>query len=107
MVFVKKICAAQIFILLVTSVVFQIITIIAWPINDAWNQRITMLIEFSVSIYLYALLSLTDFMGENTLRDEIGWLLVILTATIVAINFSVFFCSCVRKAFLFIKPRFD
>ena len=93
MVFIKKICAAQIFILLLlTSVIFQIMSIIAWPINDYWNQRITLLIEFSVSIYLYALLSLTNFMGENTIREEIGWFLVIFTVTIVAINVSVFFC---------------
>jgi hypothetical protein len=92
MVFIKQICAAQIFILLLTSVFFQIMTIIAWPINDDWNQRITLLIEFSVSIYLYGLLSLTDFMGENTLREEIGWFLVILTITIVSINITVFFC---------------
>jgi hypothetical protein len=49
-----------------------------------------LIIEASVSIYLYALLALTDFMGENALREELGWLLSILTGTIVAINFSVF-----------------
>jgi hypothetical protein len=90
MVFIKETCTAQIFILLVTSVVFQIMSIIAWPINEHWNRRISLIIEFSVSIYLYALLSLTDFMGENALREEIGWLLVLLTLTIVAINLSFF-----------------
>ena len=64
-----------------------------------------MLIEASVSIYLYALLSLTDSMGENTLREETGWLLAILTATIVAINLSVLFVRCIGKAIKFIKPR--
>jgi hypothetical protein len=49
------------------------------------------MIEFSVSIYLYVLISLTDFMGENTLREELGWVLTILTVTVVAVNFSLFF----------------
>jgi hypothetical protein len=73
--------------------------------NDIWDQRLTLLIEASVSIYLYGLLSLTDFMGVNAGREEIGWLLVIITGTIVVINLSVFFCRSIRRAILFIKPR--
>jgi len=65
----------------------------------------TLLIEASVSIYLYALLSLNDLSGENILREETGWLLAILTGAIVAINVSFFFCKCIRRAFIFIKPR--
>jgi hypothetical protein len=44
------------------------------------------MIEVSVSIYLYVLLSLTDFMGENTVRENLGWVLTILTGSIVALN---------------------
>ena len=44
------------------------------------------MIEVSVSIYLYILLSLTDFMGETTIRDELGWVLTILTGIVVAVN---------------------
>jgi Na+/melibiose symporter-like transporter len=105
MVFMRENCAAQILALLVTSLIFQILIIITNPINDRWDKRITMLIEVSVSIYLYALLSLTDFIGENTLREEIGWLLAILTWTIVVINVIVFLCKCIRRAIMFIKPR--
>jgi hypothetical protein len=105
MVFMREKCAAQIFVLLVISVIFQILIIIECPINDVWDQRLTLLIEASVSIYLYGLLSLTDFMGLNTLREEIGWLLAVLTGTLVAINLSVFFLRCIRRSILFIKPR--
>jgi hypothetical protein len=104
-VFLRENCAAQILALLVTSLIFQILIIISNPINDRWDKRITMLIEFSVSIYLYASLSLTDFMGENTLREEIGWLLALLTWTIVAINVIVFVCKCIRRAIIYIKPQ--
>ena len=54
---------------------------------EKWDQRMTMMIEVSVSIYLYALLSLTDYMGENTLRTELGWVLALLTAIVVGIMF--------------------
>jgi hypothetical protein len=89
----------------VTSVSFQILIIKASPINDVWDQRITLLIEASVSIYLYALISLTDFMGENTQREEIGWFLAILTGAIVAMNVSVLFFRCIRRGIIFIWTR--
>ena len=87
------------------SVFFQILIIIECPIYNVWDQRLTLLIEASVSIYLYGLLSLTDFMGVNALREEIGLLLAVLTGTLVAINLTVFFCRSIRRALLFIKPR--
>jgi hypothetical protein len=74
--------------------------------TDKWDQRITWMIEVSVSIYLYVLLSLTDFMGENTMREELGWVLTILTGTIVAVNVSIFFWKSLWRAFTFIKQRF-
>ncbi len=45
-----------------------------------------------VSLYLYQMLILTDFMGENTLREEIGWSLlgtVFLSAIINMIKFTI------------------
>jgi hypothetical protein len=105
MVFLIHNSAAQIITLLVISGIFQILIIIASPISDVLDKRITLLIEASVSIYLYALLSISDVVGVNNLREEIGWLLVILIGTIVAIIVIVFFCRCIRRAFMFIKPR--
>jgi hypothetical protein len=106
MVFLNKYSVAQIFFLLVISVIFQIIMVISNPMTDKWDQRITLMIEVSVSIYLYVLLSLTDFMGENNLREELGWVLTILTGTIVAINVSVFFWKSFWRAITYIKQRF-
>jgi hypothetical protein len=77
--------------------------------EDIWDQRMTFLIEVSVSIYLYALLSLTDYMGESTLRIELGWVLALLTAIVVGINFIVFLWKISCKAVTFIKlavPRY-
>ena len=63
MILYKDHCVAQIFILLLISVIFQMLLISTNPMDDKWDQRITLIIEVSVSIYLYALLSLTDFSG--------------------------------------------
>ena len=70
MVFLNQNSVAQIFILLVVSVIVQIIMVISNPMIDKREQRITWIIEINISIYLYVLLMLTDFMGENNLREE-------------------------------------
>jgi hypothetical protein len=86
MVFLNHNSVAQIFLLLAISLIVQIIMVISNPLTDKRDQLLTWMIEVSISIYLYDLLSLTDFMGENTLREELGWMLTILTGSIVAIN---------------------
>jgi len=106
LVFLNQHSTAQIFVLLVVSAIVQVNLAIGNPMKDKWDQRITWIIEISVSIYLYVLLSLTDFMGENTLRNELGWVLAILTGTIVAINVLLFFWKSFWRALASIKRRF-
>jgi hypothetical protein len=60
------------------------------PMIDKSDRRSAWMIEVSVSIYLYVLLLLTDFMGENKFRDELGWVLVIIIGSIVALNVLFF-----------------
>jgi len=60
MVFLNQHSLAQIFVLLVISVVFQIMMILGKPMTDKWDHRMTWMVEVSISIYLYVLLSLTD-----------------------------------------------
>jgi hypothetical protein len=69
MVFLNQHSAVQILVLLMVSVIFQIIIVISNPMTDIRDQRMTWIIEMSVSIYLYILICLTDFMGENTVRE--------------------------------------
>jgi hypothetical protein len=40
-----------------------------------------------VSLYLYLMMSLTDFHGENPLRSEIGYVLLYLVIFTVLVNF--------------------
>ena len=106
LVFLNQHSTAQIFVLLVVSAIVQVNLAIWNPMRDKWDQRITWVIEISVSIYLYVLLLLADFMGENTLRHELGWVLTILTGTIVAINVLLFFWKSFWRAITLFKRRF-
>jgi small-conductance mechanosensitive channel len=81
----------------------------AEPMNQKCDQRMTLMIEVSVSIYLYALLSLTDYMGENKLRIELGWMLALLTAIVVGINVILFLWKISSRGITFIEltiPRY-
>jgi Na+/glutamate symporter len=40
-----------------------------------------------VSVYLYLMMSLTDFHGENLVRSEIGYVLLFLVVFTVMVNF--------------------
>ena len=50
--------------------------------------------EVMVSIYLYLLLCLTDFMGENDYRDMIAWALLQLVVFTVLVNLVKFLIVC-------------
>ena len=74
--------------------------------SEKLDHRISSMIEAIVSVYLYVLLTLTDFSVENTLREEIGWVLFILTGTVVVINVLIFFWRSYWRAVAYIKRRF-
>ena len=103
MIFLRDHYVAQIFVLLVVSVIFQILLLSAKPMTDKWDQRMAVVIEASVSIYLYALLSLTEFTGESSPRIELGWVLAMLTAIVIGINLLIFLWKILCKAVKFIK----
>ena len=61
MVFLRNNNVAQIFLLLIVSVFFQISILKATPLSDAVDNKYSLIFEAAVSIYLYILLMLTDF----------------------------------------------
>jgi hypothetical protein len=103
LIFLRDHCVLQIFILLVVSFIFQILLLSAKPITKKSDQRMAVMIEASVSIYLYTLLSLTDFTGENTLRVELGWVLAMLIIGVIGINVILFIWKILSRAVMFIK----
>jgi len=92
-VFLNQHSFAQILLLLIVSVIFQVMLLIGKPMSEKLDHRISSMIEAVVSVYLYVLLTLTDFSVENTLREEIGF---ILTGTVVAVNVLIFFWKSCR-----------
>ena len=50
------------------------------------ENRITLFNEIMVSFYLYLMMGLTDFYGENSPRNEIGWALLFLVMFTVGVN---------------------
>jgi hypothetical protein len=109
MIFLRDHCVAQIFVLLLISGIFQVILIYEKPMAEKCDQWMAVGIEASVSIYLYCLLSLTNFSGENTLRIELGWVLAMLTGIVIGINVLLFLWKITCRALMFVKlllPRF-
>jgi hypothetical protein len=53
--------------------------------------------EFMVSLYLYTLLHLTDFFGDNHYREEAGYVLVGIIFVSVAVNLIKFFILVIRE----------
>ena len=84
----------QIFTLLGLSAGFQLMIVSYKPMLNKLGNRMLLFNEIMVSIYLYLLLCLTDFMGENDSRDFIGWALVQLVAFTVLVNLVKFLIVC-------------
>ena len=43
--------------------------------------------EVAASVYIYIMMLLTDFWGENHFRNKIGWTLLFFLSFVVGINF--------------------
>ena len=54
--------------------------------EDKADHYINLFNEFCASIYLYLMMILTDFHGENRIRDSIGVALLILVVLVVLVN---------------------
>jgi hypothetical protein len=55
-------------------------------IPDRLDYSINLFNELAASVYLYLMLLLTDFQGENLLRDNIGFSLLALVTVVVTVN---------------------
>jgi len=82
----NKYYSFQISLLLIISVFFQSILLSKRLFIDPLDQKISFFNEMAVSIYLYLMLCLTDFHGDNSMRDDIGLFLLFLVIFIIGIN---------------------
>jgi hypothetical protein len=56
--------------LIIISAVFQSLLIYGKPFEESYENNMSLFTEIMVSLYLYILLGLTDYQGENLLRDQ-------------------------------------
>ena len=80
----------QIIALLVMSVVTQVIIIRGRPMEDTGEHRMSIFNEIMVTLYLYLLVSLTDYNGENPLREQCGVVLLGVVLSAIGVNLLVF-----------------
>jgi hypothetical protein len=85
----------QIFSLLAISIAFQVMIVGSKPMLCKLDNNMLLFNEIMVSIYLYLLLCLTDFMRENdSTRDLIGYALLFLVVFTVLVNLIKFLIAC-------------
>ena len=78
----------QILFLLFLSIYSQGLQLSYQPLDDKNENIIGVFIEFMVSAYLYVLLLLTDFWGENLFRELVGTSLVAVVSMSITVNFA-------------------
>lgn len=69
LIFVRDHQEIQILSLLISSIVFQGLILVGQPMPSPIENRFSVFNEVMVSLYLYTLLNLTDFFGDNHHRD--------------------------------------
>jgi len=61
------------------------------------ENNVSVFNEVMVSLYLYTLLHLTDFFGNNNYREEGGYVLVGIIFVSVTVNLIKFFALIIRE----------
>jgi hypothetical protein len=61
------------------------------------ENKVSVFNELMVSLYLYTLMHLTDFFGDNNYREEAGYVLVGIIFVSVAVNLIKFFALIIRE----------
>ena len=92
--------AFQILLLLTISVLSQTLIIKLKPYDSRLTNVVTFLNEFAVSLYLYLLFLLSDFVQARSTEIEeikvlefrllISWIMTILLSIVVALNFFAY-----------------
>ena len=80
----------QIGILLIISVLFQAFLLFGHPWQDELEHWLSLFNEVMVSLYLYLLLTLTDY-NYMPFREFVGWSLLGVVFLSIIVNFLKFF----------------
>lgn len=91
LIFVKDYNEFQILLLLIVSVVYSCLLIRGRPFEEGFENKMSLFTEIIVSVYLYLLLCLTDFMGNaSSIRDALALTLVYVIGFAVFVNLMIF-----------------
>ena len=100
LIFLKDHNEFQILLLLIVSLIYSCFLIRGRPFESSFENKMSLFTEIMVSVYLYMLLCLTDFMGKASLiRDALALTLVYIIGFAVFINLMIF----VRIGFFKVK----
>jgi hypothetical protein len=104
----KKILLTAIILilLLIVSIVYSCILIKGRPFENSLENKMSLFTETLVSIYLYLLLCLTDFMGNtNLIRDFLALALVSVIGFSVFVNLIFFTKVIIFRIKAYIENR--
>ncbi len=91
LIFLKDHNEFQILLLLIISAVYSMLLINGKPFESSFENKMSLFTEIIVSIYLYLLLCLTDFMANlNFIRESLAIALVSVIGFAVFINLLFF-----------------
>jgi hypothetical protein len=100
LIFLKDHNEFQILFLLILSLLYSSFLITGRPFESSFENKMSLFTEIMVSVYLYMLLCLTDFMGKaSMIRDALALSLVSIIGFTVFVNLLVF----VRLGFIKVK----
>lgn len=73
--------------------------------EGSFNNKVSFAIELAVSAYLYVMMMLTDFTGENPFRETQGWILAGLITSVVGFNTVIVFVQKGHKVIRMIRAK--
>ena len=95
----------QLQVLVFTSILFQAMILLGKPMDGSFSNRFSFAIELAVSAYLYVMMMLTDFTGENLFRETQGWILAGLITSVVGFNTVIVFAQKGFKVYRLIRAK--
>jgi hypothetical protein len=106
LIFLKDHNEFQILLLLIISLLYSCFLIRGRPFENSFENKMSLFTEIIVSVYLYMLLCLTDFMGKaSMIRDALALTLVYIIGFAVFVNLMIFAKLGFYKVKLCIKKR--
>jgi hypothetical protein len=105
LVLLKDYPEVQLQTLLLASILFQALILLGKPMEGSFDNKVSLAIELAVSAYLYVMMMLTDFTGNNPFRETQGWILAGLITSVVGFNTVIVFAQKGHKAIRMIRAK--